>query len=131
MKERVTVDREIQERIVDFPKTFWPALKLNYILLNKIANIIGLFESSEATFGDVVYHLNCLQDFVKTYLASLDLCATSKELFFKHFEKRFQTMVNNHTCLANLLHPNYCNESKGNLTSTQTMVTTDFFEIYA
>ena len=131
-KENVTMDCTIQERIADFSKVFWPSLKLNYILLNKIANLIGLFESNEATLGDVVYHLNSLEHFVKRELDSLDLCHNSKVVFLQQFEKRFKAMVNEYTCLANVLHPDYRKDSKkNNLTVQQTTIATNFFETYA
>lgn len=129
MKEGVAVDFSVQETIVDFRKQFWPSLKLSYILLNKIANLIGLFESYESTLGDVVHNLNNLSSFLDRELDSFAISTESKVLFVALFDKRFKAMTNDYTCLACLLHPKYWQNSVNNLTVGQTTTANDFFPI--
>lgn len=127
-KEETNVGLLVKERIADFRKEFWLQLKLNYILFNKIANLIGLFESQETTLGDVVYYLNNLRSFLDKELDSYDLTSESREMLNLHFENRFERMVNKYTCLANVLHPKYWHNS--NLTTKQIATATDFFPEY-
>lgn len=81
IKEGVTIDSTIQETIADFRKELWSSLKFNHILLNKIANLIGLFESYEATLGDVVHHLNNSRLVLFKELQSFGLSTDSKNKF--------------------------------------------------
>ena len=127
-KEGVVIDFSVQEKIADFRKDFWPVLRQNYILFNKIANLVGLFESHETTLGDVVYHLNNLRAFLLKELDSFGLAIESKDQLNLFFEKRFKRMVNQYSCLANVLHPKYWHNP--NLTTEQIATATDFFPIY-
>ena len=132
IKEGVVVNLEVQEKIADFRKHFWSLLTLNHIILNKIANLIGLFESHEATLGDVVYHLNNLRSFLNRELDSFALSVESKAQFIAFFDKRFDILVNEYTCLANVLHPKYWStDSSSNLTADQITTATQFFLTYA
>ena len=85
-KEGTSVNLLVKEKIADLRSEFWPLLKLNHILFNKIANLIGLFESHETAIGDVVYHLNNLRAFVDKELDSYDLTNESNVQLTTSFE---------------------------------------------
>ena len=127
-KEQTVVSLLVLEKFADFRREFWLLLKLNYILFNKITNLIRLFEYQEATLGDVVYHLNNLLAFVDKELDFYYLINESKEKLNMSFSKRYKRMVNEYTCLANVAHPKYWHNS--NMTTQQIATATEFFPTY-